>query len=145
MARSPLQEQVHQRVAAWTKELFGEAATPLPDDARYRVRFGSAFVDVSVAPWGDKEAIVVARAPVVAGAAVDAELMRHLLHKNCETRFGAFGIGDDGEIELRYAIVGSTCQKEELKASVQYLMLAADLSDDEIVRRWGGLRARDRS
>ena len=71
--------------------------------------------------------------------------MRHLLERNCEARFGAFGVTRGGEIEFRHSIVGSACQKEELKASVQYVMLTADLSDDEIVKKWGGRRATDRA
>jgi hypothetical protein len=140
-----VQEEVFRRVAGWAVELFGAAAKPHPDGARMRIEFGSSFVDVSVSPVGDKEAVVVARAPVVAGASITPELMRYLLSKNTASRFGAFGIADDGEIELRYALVGTTCQKAELRASLQYVMLAADLADDEIVKRWGGIRARDRN
>ena len=61
-------------------------------------------------------------------AGLTPDLMAYLLRKNCETRFGAFGVSEAGDIELRYSLVGSTSQKEELRASVQYLMLAADFS-----------------
>jgi hypothetical protein len=140
-----VQKEVYDRVAAWTVELFTAAAKPIEGRDGYRVAFGSAFVELTVGPVGDSEAVVVARAPVVSGASLTPDLLRYLLRKNCDTRFGAFGVGDDGDIELRYSIVGTTCQKAELRAAVQYLMLAADLCDDEIVARWGGLRARDRA
>jgi hypothetical protein len=142
--QSRVEEEVHGRVTAWIAKLFGASAKPTQDARAHRVSFGSAFVEVSVATWGDKEAVVVARAPVVSGTDVTPDLMRYLLRKNADTRFGAFAITDAGDIELRYAMVGSTCQEGELRAAVQYLMLAADLCDDEIVSRWGGLRARDR-
>jgi Putative bacterial sensory transduction regulator len=125
------------------KELFGTTVEPGDDGLAYRVHFGSASVYISVSPWGDNEAVILARAPVVSGTDLTPELMSYLLRKNCETRFGAFGISESGDIELRYSLVGSTCQKEELRASVRYLMLAADLCDDEIVARWGGRRALD--
>ena len=136
-------EQVAERVGVWLSELFGAAATPRKDGAGYDVRFGSARVEVTVSPLGDAEAVIVARAPVVTGADVTAELMRHLLERNCEARFGAFGVTRGGDIEFRHSIIGSACQKEELKASVQYVMLTADLADDEIVKKWGGRRASD--
>jgi Putative bacterial sensory transduction regulator len=139
-----MQQEVHGRVGAWLAELYGSTVKALADGAGYRVPFGSASVEVSVSAWGEGEAVVVARAAVVTGATMSAELMRELLRKNCETRFGAFGVTPGGDVEYRHSVVGSTCQKEEVKASVQYVMLVADLSDDEIVRTWGGHRALDR-
>ena len=144
-SQSPMVQDVHARVGVWLAELFGASATSADGGAGYRVRFGSALVEVTVSPLGDAEAVIVARAPVVEGADVTAELMRHLLARNCEARFGAFGVTRDGAIEFRHSIVGSACQKEELKASVQYVMLTADLADDEIVGKWGGRRASDRA
>jgi len=138
-------QEVDGRVGAWLQELFGKSVSPAEGGAGYRVRFGSALVEVSVSPLGDAEAVIVARAPVVVGADVNAELMRHLLERNCDARFGAFGVTRGGEIEFRHSIVGSACQKEELKASVQYVMLTADLADDEIVKKWGGRRASDQA
>jgi len=141
--QSPVHEEVHGRVVAWAHELFGAMVQPR-DEGGVRVRFGSASVDVSVTAWGEAEAVILTRAEVVSGADLTPELMRHLLRKNCEMRFGAFAVGAEGVIEFRHSIVGSACQIEELKASVQYVMLVADLSDDEIVARWGGHRAVDR-
>lgn len=136
--------EVRERMAAWMQEIFGTMARPRQDGAGLRVHFGSAFVDVSVSGWGANEAVVLTSAEVVSGAELTPELLRWLLDKNCEMRFGAYGITPSGDIEFRHAIVGSTCQKEELKASVQYVMLVADLADDQIVARWGGKRAVDR-
>ena len=138
-----IQEACGARVAAWMKELFGAKLSTLEEGRGHRVRFGSAWVDVSVSAWGEAEAVITASAPVVSGATLGLDLMAYLLRKNCETRFGAFGVSEAGDIELRYSLVGSTAQREELRASVQYLMLAADLCDDEIVARWGGRRAAD--
>jgi len=142
---SQIQKDVHERVGLWMKEIFGERAAPLESGPGYRGHFGSASIEVSVSPWGDNEAVILARAVVVSGATINAELMRYLLDKNCEVRFGAFGIDKNGDIVFQHAIVGSACQKEELKASVQGVMLVADLSDEDIVARWGGRRAIDRS
>jgi ATP-dependent Clp protease ATP-binding subunit ClpC len=45
---------------------------------------------------------------------------------------------------LKPALVGSTCDKDELKAQVMAVVLTADEYDDQIVARWGGQRALDR-
>jgi hypothetical protein len=142
---SQVQRDVHARVGTWMKEIFGEQAAPLAGGPGYRARFGSASVDVAVSAWGDNEAVILARAAVVSGATINAELMRYLLDKNCEVRFGAFGVDKNGDIVFQHAIIGSACQKEELKTSVQQVMLVADLSDEQIVARWGGHRAIDRT
>jgi len=44
-----------------------------------------------------------------------------------------------------HTIVGQSCDKDELRASVLTVVLCADRYDDEIVRRWGGERALDRA
>jgi hypothetical protein len=138
-----LKNEVEARVAAWMRELFGTMTQPREGGGLHRVHFGSATVDVSVTPWGEREVVITAQAAVVHGATLQPDLMQYLLQKNGELRFGAFGLDATGDIVFRHSIVGSTCQKEELKASVQQVMLVADLSDDEIVKRWGGRRARD--
>jgi hypothetical protein len=40
--------------------------------------------------------------------------------------------------------VGSTCDREELKALVMAVATTADRLDDEIVAKWGGERAMDK-
>src|SRR5262249_9065680 len=136
-------KDVHERVGAWMKDIFGDKAAPLEGKGGVRLSFGSTSVDVTVSAWGSNEAVILARAVVVSGASIDADLMRYLLEKNCEVRFGAFGVDKVGDIVFQHAIIGSACQKEELKASVQAVMLVADLSDEQITARWGGRRAID--
>ena len=67
--------------------------------------------------------------------------MKYLLLENYTMRFGAFGIDDRGDIVLQHTIVGSTCDKEELQASVTAITTQADRYDDLIIQRWGGERA----
>ena len=45
---------------------------------------------------------------------------------------------------FEHNLIGSTCDKEELKTSVITVVKLADEYDDEIVARWGGQRALDR-
>jgi hypothetical protein len=141
---SEKQESVYKQVGAWMKELFGEETILVRDDSPvYGVRFGSAFVQVSVYSWGD-DVTVTTRSYVVYGAEMNLDLAKYLLRKNEEMRFGAFGIDAEGDIEFEHTIVGSTAQPEELRASVYAVMKVADQYDDEIVAQWGGQRALDR-
>lgn len=74
-----------------------------------------------------------------------ADLQSHLLRENAEMRFGAFSVNDAGDILFEHTIVGSTCDPNELEASVHAVLAAADNYDDQIVQRWGGERALDRN
>jgi hypothetical protein len=48
-----------------------------------------------------------------------------------------------GDVTFEHNIVGSTCDKNELKASIMAVVGTADRYDDQIVSRWGGKRASD--
>lgn len=134
----------YEKIGGYTKELFGEFANARTDKPFFGLAMGSAFVQVAVFPWGDDDAVVSARAYVVMGAELTLELAKYLLEKNNEMRFGAFGLDGEGDIFFHHAIVGSTCDKNELRTTVMAVMHTADKQDDEIVRRWGGKRASDR-
>jgi hypothetical protein len=67
-----------------------------------------------------------------------------LLMENGTLRFGAFGIDSEKDIFFEHTIVGSTCDKEELRASVMAVVTNSDDYDDKIVAKWGGQTARDR-
>jgi len=138
------QEACYNRVLPWMRELFGGFALEFEDYPRVGVAVGSAFAVVSIHPWADEEATVATRAYVVTGAKADADLYEWLLRKNDEMRFGAFGIDDEGDIFFKHSILGSTMDKDELKASVLAVVMTADTNDDDIIRRWGGKRALDR-
>lgn len=138
------QKACYEKISPWMKELFGEFAVAREDAPVFGVRVGSAVAQTVVFPWGDDDATICTRAYVVMGAELTLDLMRYLLRKNADMRFGAFGIDDDGDIFFEHTVVGSTCDKNELRASVLAVVATADNFDDEIVARWGGQRALDR-
>lgn len=138
------QRACYEKVVPWMKELFGEFAVVRKDAPVVGVLVGSAVAQTWVYPWGDDDAVICTRAYVVMGAELTPDLMRYLLRENADMRFGAFGIDDDGDIFFEHSIVGSTGDKNELKASVLAVVTTADRYDDEIVARWGGQRALDR-
>jgi len=85
------------------------------------------------------------RCPMVTKVELTPELMRYLLERNDSMGFGAFGVDSDGDIFFEHAIVGSSCDGNELKASVLAVAMTADTLDAETVARWGGQRAVDRA
>lgn len=138
-------KKIFEKVAQQARELWGEMARFREDAPVFLLDGGSAFVRVAVFPWGDDDAFVNARAWVICGAEIKPELMHFLLRKNDDFRFGAFGLDKDNDIFFEHSIVGSTCDKPELKSCVMAVLSTADKFDDEVQQRWGGTRAADRN
>jgi hypothetical protein len=142
--KTEAQKQVYEKITPWMKEIFGEFAVPRENLPNFGIRIGSAYSQVAVTPWGDDDATICAFSWVVTGPEMNADLMRFLLKANYDMRFGAFGVDEAGDICFSQTIVGSTCDKEELKATVMAVINIADEYDDKIIAQWGGLRAADR-
>ena len=132
---TPAQEQCYERIAAWIPELFGESATARPDEPVWDIRVGSSVTELGVFPWKQDESVVSARAVVVRNVKFGPELLQYLLRQNSVMRFGGFGIESDNEIYFLYSLVGSTCDRPELEASVRAVSSMADHYDDEIVNQ----------
>ncbi len=138
-------KKIYEKVAGYTRELFGEMARFKEDAPVFLLDMGSAFVRVAVFPWGEDDAFVNARSWVICGAEMVPELTHFLLRQNDDMRFGAFGLDSDNDIFFEYSVVGSTLDKAELKACVLAVLMTADRFDDQIQQRWGGTRACDRT
>ena len=138
-------EEIYHRVEGFLKEIFGEMADKAPDRPVFLLQRGSSVTHIVVAPWSDDDAVVIVRSYVNYGADLVPDLLKHLLRENANMRFGAFGIDSDGDIFFEHTIVGSTCDKEEIKHSVLAVSSTADQYDEPIQERWGGLREVDRA
>lgn len=137
------QKAVYEKISPWMKDIFGEQAMFRNDVPGFAIMAGSAFAQVFVFSWGSDDATVSVIAYVVTGADLTPTLMRYLLQENHTMRFGAFSIDKDGDIVFEHTIVGSTCDKAELKASIFAVARTADDYDDQIIARFGGKRAVD--
>lgn len=126
------------------REIFGEFINVGSDYPVFLIQFGSTYVHVAVHPWGDDDATIAARAYVVTQVDLTSDLLHFLLQENDNMRFGAFGIDKDNDIFFEHTIVGSTCDKEELKSSIIAVGITSDQYDEKITQRWGGVRAIDR-
>jgi hypothetical protein len=139
--KTEAQQAVYHKVEKYLRELFGEMAAASADRPKFIFRVGTSLTHIVVMPWSDDDAIVAVRAYVVSGAELTPDLLHYLLRENDTMLFGAFGIDGDNDIFFEHSIVGTTCDKEELRASVLAVGYTADKYDEEIVSRWGGLRA----
>lgn len=138
------QEECYQKVKQWMYELFGEINVIDNDDfPLLSTTRGSTMVHVSVYPWVEDNPIINISSWVVKEPELCPELMEYMLHKNYEAAFASFCLNDENAISLEHTILGSTVDKEELKASVVNVAILADEYDDEIVERWGGQRVLD--
>ena len=142
--KTTAQKEVYEKITPWVKEIFGTFVVAREDTPAFVITVGTAMSQVGVFPWGDDDATLTTRSYVVTGAELVPDLMEFLLHENDRMRFGAFGIDDDKDIFFEHTIVGSTCDKEELKASILAVILTADQYDEKITSRWGGQSAKDR-
>lgn len=142
--QSEAQQACYNKIAIWMKDLFGKFPCARSDIPGLGLFMNSALVEVLIYPWEDDDTIINTRSYVVKGVEITQELMRFLLQENTQMYFGAFGIDDAGNILFEHSIVGSTCDKKELEASVKAVLEIADEYDDLIVNKWGGERALDR-
>lgn len=138
------QRLTHQRVGPWLAEIFPQEITASEELPSFSIALGSAVTEVEILPWKEKESLILARAKVVREVGFDPTLLQYLLRQNNTLRFGSFSIEADHTVVLQHALLGETCDREELEACIRTVASAADRYDDEIRERWGGLRAVDK-
>lgn len=132
------QRASYARAGALLTELFGEMIHRRDDAPIFGIKYGSAFAQVSVYPFGEDDAVICTRAYVLHDVDVTSELMRYLLNENNNMRFGAFGLANETHIFFEHSIIGSTVDKAELRASVLAVIGTADTYDDPLMARFGG-------
>jgi hypothetical protein len=137
------QRLAYERVRSFMEQQWGRFGSH-PTQPYFALDRGSARAVVRIDPWHERDAIVRVISWVVTGARTsDASLLRFLLECNHTALFGAFGLDPEGDVFFTHSMVGSTLDQEELVASVESVLEIADQYDDEIQRRWGGMRALD--
>jgi hypothetical protein len=115
------------------------------DETLYVIKQGSAYVMISVVPWGDNRAMVRCTSQLVKGVDVDGPLAKQLLELNGHLRFGAFA-WDPGEHTVLFThtiLGGTTLDPEELMATLRDVALIADEYDDKLMKKYGGQRMVD--
>lgn len=137
------QENCYHKIAGWMDDLFSKYPWEKLDDVGFGLFMGSAWVEVKIYPWKSDDAVINTRSKVVISPQRNPDLLQFLLEENAERLFGAFSLSKAGDILFEHTIVGSTCDPEELEASVLAVLETADNYDDQIIEKWGGKRALD--
>ena len=137
------QKDCYNKIAGWMDELFSDYPWEKLDEVGFGLFMGSAWVEVRVYPWHEDDAVINTRSKVAINPSITPELLKFLLEENSDQLFGAFSLTKTGDILFEHTIVGSTCDPEELEASVLAVLETADEYDDKIITRWGGKRALD--
>jgi hypothetical protein len=127
------------------RTLQHSAAYRKVDDTLYVIKQGSAYVMISIVPWGRDRAMVRATAQLVKGARLDHHLATQLLELNAHLRFGAFALDTTDNIVLftHTILGGTTLDPEELIATLSDIALIADEYDDKLMQKYGGQRMLD--
>jgi hypothetical protein len=136
------QEACYERVRGYLAEMFVDRTWASAESPYFVLREGSAVATVAVSPWRDGT-VVRAWSVVVTDIRPTPELYEYLLRLNADQGFGAFALDSDNDIILSHTIIGDTLDPGELRATVEAIAKGADDYDDEIVARFGGLRAKD--
>ncbi|MEZ4367585.1 MAG: YbjN domain-containing protein [Kofleriaceae bacterium] len=115
------------------------------DDALYVIKQGSAYVMISVVPWGKHKAMVRCTAQLVKGVELTGGLAAQLLELNAHLRFGAFAWepADETVLFTHTILGGTTLDADELMATVSDVALIADEYDDKLMKKYGGQRMVD--
>lgn len=142
--QSIAQQICYSRIAPWMQDLFGESTVAFEDEPLFIITIGSAVASTRVISWGSEEALITTRSYVVTDIEITPELSYYLLRANNGIYFGRFALDGEDDIVFEHSLVGSSCDRIELKHSVQNVIRLADDYDDEIVARWGGKRALER-
>ena len=145
--QSEAQKACYEKVKPWMHEIFGEFVREREDSPVFIIDLpgNSTLITTAIYAWGEDDATITSHSWVVTGAEMKPDLMQYLLRKNNAVRFGAFGLDDSDNIFFSHTIAGSTADKVEIKSSVMAVLTTADGSDEEIVAKWGGQRALDRT
>jgi hypothetical protein len=151
MEQRQAQKTCYRRVKRWLREIVREdkrmSIAERSDCPCFDVACESAIISVSIWPYGgDDNAVINVQACVISHVdEITLELAKYLLRLNNELNFGAFSLDKNDSILFEHTIVGSTCDRDELRASVFAVLNTANNYDDKIISKYGGLSAAEKS
>jgi len=133
-------EQVQKRI----EEILSAAGYPYTvEEGTARVEYGSTAVFISAHKWQERYTIVELVAPVLQQVPASPELLERLNEQNEKLYFGKAYWRND-EVWLAHNLLGDRLDNEELIASVGILAVVADHLDDELKKKFGGRRFKEK-
>jgi hypothetical protein len=110
----------------------------------YNGPFGSARVFVDVRPFLGESTIVRVASPVLSRIELSPELALRALEITSGTQLGHFSyLPERQELWFEHTLLGDALDPEEFQLAVDTVARIADGEDDDLARRFGGLRYAD--
>jgi len=147
---SPLEEKevpgetlsVHDlrtRIQECLRQIFG--GYEIGTDNSYAVRAGTTKVIVRPHEWVKDKTLVNVIAIVAMGVEPTKDLMEFLNTTNMNLIFGKFFVVKEQKVVLcHHALLGDRMEREELETAIMAIGAVADHYDEEIVKKFGGMR-----
>lgn len=114
------------------------------DDGVFSLRNGSARVFVSVEDFADGDTWVRISCPVLGGVVPTPALFEYVALNSANYRYGCLTVERDKDeavtIVLVHGVLGTYLDPEELRIAVAMLADSADVIDDQLKARFGGMR-----
>ena len=140
-------EDVRLRVRSLLTEMLG--SVEIDESGDFVLRKDSTRGLVSILDWGDGDALVKVEALLALHVPESPALFEWLAKNASDFHFGkpefVANMSDphDNTLLFSHVLYGNTIDQEELAAAIFSVMDAANYLDDEIVQRFGGIRAVD--
>ena len=125
--------KIRNTVADYLMDFFDAEDLVRVDDL-FSFSFGSATVQVTVAPWHSEDVLVRVFAYLVEDAD-PAEVAPKLMRLNAETPLGAFSLAFDNTVMFSCTLPGAHLDESELLAAIQTVAVYADQYDDILKER----------
>jgi len=139
--------EIRTRVRELMTEILGSVEIDASGD--FVLRHESTRGLVSLLDWGDGDALVKVEALLALHVPESPALFEWLAKNASDFHFGKPEFvpnaddSNDNAILFSHVLYGNTLDREELAAAIFSVMQAANDLDDEIVERFGGIRAID--
>jgi len=151
---SETEKLTYEKIAEYfsNSTLFRNTVKSSDTKPRFDLTYGSAHVTVEILPWEihpweERELVLVhVISGVTCNTEITPEFMEFLLRENQRMRFGAFHLGEHGEVLFSNKILGGEeMGLLELQSCILAVVTIADTYDDIIATQFGGQRASDKT
>jgi hypothetical protein len=126
------QNELHDRVAGYLVEAFGELVKHAPGEPAFYVPLGRIGVRVEIEAVGAQNAIVECYCWIAQKVTVDDQVAALLARRNAGMRFCSLCVDAEGAIILRHALFAETVTEPILARLITLIASAADELDEEL-------------
>jgi hypothetical protein len=134
---SDSQREAYERLRAPLEELF-PALRERIHAIGYVYEVDGTTATSTIAPWGERDALVANRCYLAGAVPMSEALLRQLAEWTEAGRAGFFGVDAADNVYVEQQLPASTADRETLGQSIQQVHAVAMARKDEVRRRFGG-------